>query len=228
MSRPDPRLVDGGDPLARAGLVHRVAVPPGSGPHPTVIMLHGRSGNEEVMWIFARHVPDDWLLVAPRAIREDPEGGFSWRIREEEEWPTLPQFDEPVRAVVDFIEALPHLYDADLDRLYLMGFSQGAAMAYALALRHPQMVQGIAGLVGFLPLECEDLAAAAPLEGMPIFMAVGKQDPRIPYERSLACAHTLHMAGADLDYHEYDMEHRLKAQAMRDLKQWWQARADEA
>lgn len=226
-NRSEPRLIDQGEALARAGLVHRVAEPAGPGPHPTVVMLHGRAGNEDVMWIFARAVPAGWLLVAPRAIKEDPQGGYSWRLRERDEWPTLVQFDVPVGAVVDFIRSLPDLYNADPDNVYLMGFSQGAATAYALAMRHPDLVQGIAGLVGFVPMECDDLLAAEPLEGLPIFMAVGKEDPRIPYSRSLACAHTLQMVGAELDYHEYEMGHRLNARAMRHLEAWWQKRATE-
>lgn len=226
MKENEPLLVDSGAAFERAGLIHRLREPTGEGPHPTIVMLHGRSGNEDVMWIFERTVPKGWLLVAPRAIKEDPRGGYSWRIREKEEWPSLPAFDVPVGAIVDFINALPEVYNADLQNLYLMGFSQGAAASYAVAMHYPQLIQGIAGLVGFLPMDCDDIAAAEPLAGMPIFMAVGKRDERIPYERSLACAHTLHMAGADVDYHEYDMRHRLNADAMRDLKTWWQTQAE--
>lgn len=226
MTQNEPYLVESGPALERAGLVHRVREGSGDGPHPTIVMIQGRSGNEEVMWIFERAVPEGWLLVAPRAIKEDPNGGYSWRIREKGQWPTLPQFDEAVAAIVDFIHALPELYNADLQNLYLMGFSQGAAAAYAVAMHHPQMIQGVAGLVGFLPMECDDLATAEPLAGMPIFMVVGKNDERIPYERSIACAHTLHLAGAELDYHEYDMRHRLNSEAMRDLKAWWQTQEE--
>lgn len=218
----DPYLVEEGESLARAGLIHRVARPAGPGPHPTVVMLHGRAGNEDVMWVFARAVPQEWLLVAPRGIKQDPMGGYSWRLRERDEWPTLVQFDVPVGAVVDFIQALPDLYDADLDNLYLMGFSQGAATAYAVAMRYPDLVQGIAGLVGFVPMDCDDLLTADVLAGLPIFMAVGKNDDRIPYERSLACAQTLNLAGAELEYQEYDTDHRLNADGMRDLQAWWQ------
>jgi phospholipase/carboxylesterase len=177
------------------------------------------------MWIFAPTVPDGWLLVAPRGIKEDPWGGYSWRIRDKEEWPDLVQFDVPVGAVVDFIHSLPDLYGADLERLFLMGFSQGAATAYAVAMRHPGLVRGIAGLVGFVPMECSDIMAAQPLEGLPIFMAVGREDERVPYERSLNCAQTLNLAGAELDYHEYDTGHRLNAAGMSALSAWWQARA---
>ena len=66
---------------AAGDLIHRVAQPAGPGPHPTVLMLHGRSGDENVMWVFARALPPDWLIVAPRAIQPDPAGGFSaWSL----------------------------------------------------------------------------------------------------------------------------------------------------
>jgi phospholipase/carboxylesterase len=224
MSRTDPRLIDQGPAFACAGLIHRVAEPEGEGPFPTVVMLHGRAGSEDNMWIFGGTVPKGWLLVAPRGIVEDPWGGYSWRVRESEEWPTLNQFDVPVGAVMDFIAVLPELYNADLSQLYLMGFSQGAATAYAVAMRYPEAVQGIAGLVGFVPMECEDLQSASVLDGLPVFMAVGTEDERIPYSRSLACAQTLNLAGADLEYHEYETGHRLTADGMRDLKAWWARR----
>ena len=226
MARTDPRLIESGEAVERAGLVHRVATVDGDGPHPTVLLIHGRRGTEDVMWVFARAVPDEWLLVAPRAIKEDPPDGYSWRIRESDEWPTLEQFDEPVAALSEFIQALPELYNADLSRLYLMGFSQGAALSFAYAIRHPHEVKAMASLVGFLPVDCDDGETMAALEGMPVLMIVGKQDERIPYERSLNCAHTLHLAGADLDYQEYDMAHRLNSEAMRDLQRWWQERAE--
>lgn len=224
MTAEGPRLVDKGTALEATGLIHRVSVPEGPGPHPTVVMLHGRSGGENAMWIFSRTVPSNWLMVTPRGIKEDPGGGFAWHPRQRDEWPSLATFDEAVAAVVSFIRSLPEVYDSDPKQIFLMGFSQGAATAYATAMRHPGLVQGIAGLVGFVPVECGDAVAVSALEGLPIFMAVGKEDPYIPHSRSQNCAQTLRDAGAELDYHEYETEHRLDAQGMRDLKDWWRRR----
>ena len=222
-----PQLVTQGPAVEEAGLVHRVLQPSGEGPHPTVVMLHGRAGDEDVMWVFAQTVPKDWLLVAPRAIKADPDGGYSWHPRHEDEWPPLNHFDEAVSAVTRFIYALPQLYNADPDNVYLMGFSQGAATAYATALQQPELVQGIAGLVGFVPTEADAVLATEPLDGLPILMAVGKEDERIPYAISQASAQTLRNAGAELKYYEYDTGHKLNAQGMRDLKRWWAERAVE-
>jgi len=218
-------LIEAGPALEVCGLVHRIRQPAGSGPHPTVLMIHGRSGSEDSMWVFANTLPRDWLAVVPRAPLPDPDGGYSWLRRAEDHWPGLAQFDEPVGRLMRFIGALPSLYEADPERVYLMGFSQGAALAYAAAMRYPGRFRGIAGLVGFVPADCSDVTRLAPLRRLPIFMAVGKEDPLIPYMQSMGCAQTLQVAGSDLEYHEYDTGHKLNQQGMTDLKAWWAERA---
>ncbi len=223
-SAPDSRLISDGPGFAVAGLVHRVREPASPGPHRAVVMLHGRSGDEDVMWVFARSVPPDWLLVAPRAIKPDPEGGYTWHPRRRDEWPPLAMFDDAVAAIAKLVDALPDLYNADPAHVYLMGFSQGAAAAYATAMRHPGLVKGIAGLVGFMPVDVGDAVSAAPLGGLPVFVAVGQRDPLIPLEIAQACAQTLREAGARLDYREYDAGHKLGVKGMQALKHWWSER----
>jgi phospholipase/carboxylesterase len=186
-----------------------------------VVLLHGRSGDENAMWIFSRVLPENWLIIAPRGLKPDPGGGWAWHPRQRDEWPSLAMFGKAVAAVTNFIQSLPQLYNSDPDRIYLMGFSQGAATAYAVAMNHPGLVQGIAGLVGFVPVECHSATETAALKDLPIFMAAGRNDRFIPITRTQGCAETLRDAGADLTYRDYDSGHRLTAQAMRDLKEWW-------
>jgi hypothetical protein len=45
---PNPTLVTSVQAIQKAGLIHRVLRPETNGPLPTVVMLHGRSGNEDV------------------------------------------------------------------------------------------------------------------------------------------------------------------------------------
>ena len=225
MSEAGPLLVNAGPALARSGRPHRVSVPAATKPFPTVVMLHGRSGDEDAMWIFSRALPKDWLVVSPRGIKPDPAGGYAWHPRQRDEWPPLPMFDEAVAAIVHFIQALPEIYEADPNQVFLMGFSQGAATAYAAAMRHPGLVRGIAGLVGFVPVESDAAIDTRTLRELPIYTAVGKEDPFIPLSRARGCAETLRASGADLAYHEYETGHRISAQGMRDLKAWWAQRA---
>lgn len=218
-----PQLVTEGPAFGATGLVHRVLQPSTAEPRAAVVMLHGRFGNEDVMWLFAQTVPADWLILAPRGLHEDGEG-YSWHPRLPDEWPCLDEMERAVTAVTHFIHALPRQYNADPRRIYLMGFSQGAALAYALALKYPRLIQGIAGLVGFVPEACDMAVQTQPLNNLPIFVAVGTKDPLIPYQRAKQCAQTLRQAGANLTYSEYATGHKLNAQGMRDLQVWWAAR----
>lgn len=220
-----PLLVDSGEMFLQAGLPHRVLRPAGNGPFPTVVMLHGRYGSEDVMWVFGRTLPKNWLVVSPRAHLADGDG-FSWILQKEGQWPALADFGEAAEVISRFVEALPDLYQADPARIYLMGFSQGAAASFATAVSYPGMVQGIASLVGFMPINTTQLNLAAGLHDLPVFMAVGKKDPLIPYEVALACVQTLRMAGADLEAHEYDTGHKLNKQGIQDLTDWWADRKD--
>ena len=62
-----------------AALIHEARSGVGTGPHPTVVMLHGQGGDERSMWVFARTIPREWLVVAARGPEPEPGGGWSWR-----------------------------------------------------------------------------------------------------------------------------------------------------
>jgi phospholipase/carboxylesterase len=217
---PSPLLIQEGPELQAAGLVHRYLMPAGPGPYPTAILLHGRYGNEDVMWVFRRMIPRPWLLVAPRAILSEYPGSFSWLHQPADYWPALAEFDSAVETLRKFIQVLPRLYNADPDRIYLMGFSQGAAVSISLALRHPGLIRGIASLVGFAPSE-KPADVADILAGLPVFMAVGTEDLRVPIEESQRSADLLRRAGAVLTYEEYPTGHKISTEGMKDLQSWW-------
>lgn len=219
-----PQLIDDGPEFREAGLVHRLLMPDGPGPYPTGVLIHGRYGNEEVMWVFRRVIPRPWLIVTPRAIVAERNGSFSWLPQPLDDWPSLPDFDQAVRALTHFLVALPRLYNADPDRLYLMGFSQGAAVAITTALHQPELIRGIASLVGFAPqVEPGDIAGR--LAGKPVFMAAGTEDQRVPIDLARGSAAVLRHAGSALQYHEYPSEHKLPPEGLKDLQAWWRERA---
>ena len=217
-----PQLVQSGPEWHEAGLAYRYEMPNGPGPYPTAVMLHGRRGDEDVMWIFRNAAPRPWLVVAPRATLADHEA-FSWHIQPPGEWPAIEAFQPAVDALTRFLRALPRLYNADPDRTYLMGFSQGAALSIATALRRPELVRGIAALVGFAPAAPDELVARR-LSGLPVFMATGTEDETVPLDVSRRTADLLRHAGADLTYNEYPIGHKLSAAGLADLRAWFQAR----
>jgi phospholipase/carboxylesterase len=222
-AQPTPQLVQSGPEWFETGLAYRYSMPDTPGPYPTAVLLHGRLGDEDVMWIFCKAIPRHWLVAAPRAPLAEARGGFSWHVQPPGEWPGLAAFDPAVAALTRFLQALPRLYNADPDRLYLMGFSQGAAVACATALRRPELARGVAGLVGFAP-NASAAEVAGRLAALPVFMAVGLRDETVPYEVAQRAADLWRAAGADLEYHEYQTGHKMTAEGIDDLRRWFSTR----
>lgn len=215
----ETQFVSHGAAFERAGILHRLYQPTSPPPHRTVVMVHGRAGTEDVMWVFARVLPPNSLIVAPRAIYPDDDG-FSWMPYLPEHFPTFAELAEGTERLAFMIQSLPAVYGADPDQIYLMGFSQGAALCLSLAMRKRGLVQGVACLMGFVPAQTS-LANLSELLDMPLFIAVGKQDETVPYLASVKGANQLRWVGADLSYYEYDVGHKMPAQALRDLRQWF-------
>ena len=166
-------------------MVLKYRVPESKGPHAVVIMFHGWTGDEDSMWIFAAKMPPNVLLIAPRGLHSSSFGGYSWYSESIGEWPDLKDYQEAISAV-ESIQKNGIFSHADFSRLRLVGFSQGAALAYSYALTHPQKIQAIAGLSGFVPDGVDLLVDAAPLTDMPIFVAHGTQDQLVPVQRARA------------------------------------------
>ena len=80
-SPPTPQLIQNGPEFYEAGLAFRYLMPDGPGPYATAVLLHGRLGDEDVMWVFRQVVPRPWLVVAPRAIVPEAPRGFSWHAQ---------------------------------------------------------------------------------------------------------------------------------------------------
>jgi phospholipase/carboxylesterase len=203
------------------GWVHKVRFPSGHPPHPLTIMLHGFTGDEKSMWIFARQVPENHLVLAPRGIYPSPQGGFSWV--EERTPPLSPEgaFSGALKALQRLIEAALKDYSQASDKINLLGFSQGAALAFLYALERPGDVTAVAGLSGFLP-HGERPNLQQPLAGVPIFLAHGTQDDRIPVERARAAVQALEEAGGDVTYCEDEVGHKLSTTCFRALANFFQ------
>lgn len=106
-------------------------------------------------------------------------------------------------------------------RIFLLGFSQGGALALHTALRYEKLLGGVASLSGYLPLH-PFLAKEINVinKQLPIFMAHGFMDPVVSYwmgQKSLAC---LQGAGFQVDWHSYPIMHTISVPEMHDLGNW--------
>jgi phospholipase/carboxylesterase len=197
--------------------VARTRQPEGSGPFPVYLLLHGLTGDEDVMWVFASRLPVNALLIAPRGLHSSQLGGYSWLPETGRKWPLIADFEPAVEAIQELLN--PNFFPAaDFSSLRLVGFSQGAALSYTFGLLQAEKVSALAGLSGFLPEDAPDYIVGQPLRGKRVFAAHGTQDDTVPVERARWAVQTLELAGAQVIYCEDDVGHKLSASCFNGLE----------
>jgi phospholipase/carboxylesterase len=203
----------------------KLRVPQGEGPHPVIFLVHGWTGDERSMWVFAPRLPKNALLIAPRApyISKHPDllGGYSWVQEHDPDWDKLGDFAPAVRAFNELIVELAKQVPGDFSQFGIAGFSQGAAMSFAYSLQQSERVQRLASLAGFLPAESGDALPA--LKGKPIFIAHGTKDESVPISMAHAAREQLVAVGAKVKCCEGEVGHKLAANCARELEEFFKA-----
>lgn len=187
--------------------------PATTAPFRLLVLLHGWTGDENSMWVFARNLPAQVAVLAPRGPHVAPEGGYTWREIRTETWglPGLDDLRRSAEALIGFIDDWSQAAGVSANQIDLIGFSQGAALSYTLALLHPERIRALAALSGFMPGGAEDLLARHPLAGKPVFVAHGRQDNMIPVEHARRSVALLEGSGARVTYCETDGGHKVSA-----------------
>jgi phospholipase/carboxylesterase len=184
-----------------------------------LVLLHGRTGDENSMWVFARKLPSQAAILAPRALYAAPEGGFIWhRIQTGTmALPVMEDLRPSAEALIGFVDEWSRTVGMSTHQFDLVGFSEGAALSYTLALIHPERIRTLAALSGFIPSGMEELLVKRLLEGKDVFIAHGKQDNMIPVEQARRSVGLLESAGARVRFCESDGGHKVSAVCLREL-----------
>lgn len=185
-----------------------------------LLMIHGWTGDENSMWVFARNLPADYAILAPRGIHASPQGGYSWRAFREGTFgqPGLADFHESAQELLRLVDAYRAEAGIEASQFDVMGFSQGAALCNVLACLYPERVRKAGILAGFMPGGMEETVARKPLAGKPVFVAHGTQDQLVPIERGRAGLSLLEQAGARVTYCESHVGHKVSADCLRALE----------
>lgn len=182
--------------------------PGGDGAHRMLLMLHGWTGDENSMWIFTPRLPSSYLILAPRGITPTPLGGYGWERAGNLSWPRAADFQEAIGMLFDLIHNVssPGITNDQID---LIGFSQGAALAYTMLLQYPEKINKLAGISGFLPAGLEQEILEKKLSGKKVFVAHGREDELVSIDRARTVVRELKSAGAEVLYCEEDVGHKL-------------------
>ena len=191
--------------------------------HPTrlVVLLHGWTGDENSMWLFTRKIPGQYAILLPRAPFPTSAGGFSWRDISPGTWglPSLDDLRPSAEKLLAFLDIWISATAFETKRLDVVGFSQGAAMAYCMALLFPGRVDKIVALAGFLPSGSETRLGA--LDGKQVFIAHGREDDLVPIERARQAQSLLKDAGIPVTYCESDGGHKVNSSCLKRMESFF-------
>ena len=110
-------------------------------------------------------------------------------------------------------------------RIVIAGFSQGAATALHVALRHPEPLAGVLALSSYLPLQATLAAELSEAnKATPILMCHGQHYPVLPIALGLAACNWLRAAGYRVEWKEYPMQHQVSLPEIADIAAWLRAR----
>ena len=183
-----------------------------------LLLIHGWTGDEYSMWIFAQQFPHDLFLIAPRAPFVTPSGGYGWTEQHQEGFTTAQDFSRVAALLLKVVEDLLADNKQPDALLHLIGFSQGAALAYYLAATYPQRIGKVACLAGFIPAGIEPLINKGVFTGKEFFIAHGSNDDTVPVQYARQAAQKLQDGNARVIYCEDATGHKLGASCFRGLK----------
>ncbi|MBI5351590.1 MAG: hypothetical protein HZB50_03020 [Chloroflexi bacterium] len=187
-----------------------------------LVLIHGWTGDENSMWVFARGLSPDYWIIAPRAPYPANPSGFSWRPHQSETYgrPSLEALRPSADGLMRLIDEYSASVKVDALQFDLAGFSQGAAMVNLVGMLYPHRVRKMGVLAGFVPSGLEDLMAQRPLAGKHVFVAHGTQDEMVPVDRARASINLLEQAGSHVTYCEDEVGHKVSRACMSALENY--------
>jgi len=207
-------------------LLYAAHVPAGEGPFPTVLALHGWGASaHDLIGLAPVLNRGEALVLSPQGpvVVRVPDGpvGYGWyRLREGIQGDPEDFTQASVR-VLGFLEAAEQHYPIDPRKIVLLGFSQGGALAFDLALRDPSRFAGLAALSCWLPDRlASEIAPDSAHQSLPVLVVHGSEDPMVPVARAREARQRLTALGVALTYREYEMGHEICADALRDIVAW--------
>lgn len=188
---------------------------------PAIFLLHGMGSNEDDLFQLTTAIDGACHIFSLRGpINATP--GYAFYLEQEGE-PVRNVFDQVLMHTQNFIYEAIQEYDLDLERIYVMGFNQGAVLAQSLALTMGNKLAGVIALSGFLPKFVEEEYVKFNVDRLKIFMSHGTYDYVVPFEWAQNAKERFEDYGADVTFKAYEDGHGVTPQNIEDLSAFLKA-----
>jgi phospholipase/carboxylesterase len=194
-----------------------------------LILLHGYGSNEEDLFSFATELPEDLIIISARAPQSLGFGSYSWYTinftASQGKFSDIPEAITARDLIAEFIDEIQERYKISPSKTFLLGFSQGTILSYAVALNYPEKVQKIVALSGYinpdlLPKKLNSIT----YNKLDFFISHGIVDQVIPVEWANKAPQFLNNLKIKNCYQEYPVGHGVAPKNFFDFKKWIEER----
>ncbi len=193
---------------------------------PLIILLHGYGSNEEDLFSFAEELPDSMLVISVRAPLSMGFGSYAWytihfETNDASKFSDIPEAKQALHKIGIFINEIISEYKVDKDNVFLFGFSQGTILSIAFALNHPDKINHVIALSGYVNAELlnKDVGISN-FHDLDFFVSHGTVDQVIPVIWARKTPGFLNNFGIKNSYQEYPVGHGVAPQNFYDLNDW--------
>ncbi len=186
----------------------------------TLLLLHGTGGDEGDMLPLGRTISLGSPILSPRGkVLENGMPRFFRRIRED----VLDLHDLKYRSgeLSEFVREASTEYGFKLDSTVAVGYSNGANIAASILLLGLLPLSGAILFRPMAPLVPDQLPD---LNGVPIFVSAGTNDPLIPGEETSRLANLLQRTGAEVVLNWESAGHGVGEGEVERARGWFQTR----
>jgi len=186
---------------------------------PVYCLIHGWIGNELSMSVFSSTFTQFSYAIYPRAPFKITENHFGWVDINEKPHSTFTDYAKVSKSLYQsLIELLQvTIKSGEKQKINLIGFSQGAAVCTVLSVLYPETFTKTALLAGFLP-DNPPLIDGQHLVNSDFYIAHGKQDQTVEFQKAVDLQNYLNHAGANTTLCVEELGHKVGRQCMQNLK----------
>ena len=190
---------------------------------PLLVLLHGYGSNELDLFSFAEELPNTLVIVSLRAPYEMGYGGYAWYDinldSNNNKYSNLDQARTSLIKITNTIDYLKSKYTTNPNNTFLLGFSQGAILSYAISFNYPNKIQHVIALSGYLNLELMPKEIIQKID-TDYYISHGSVDQVIPVDWARKASPFLNSKGLKNEYSEYPVGHGVALQNFFSFKKW--------
>ena len=194
--------------------------------YPLVVLLHGYGMSAETFADVAKYInTHDYIYIVPEGsyTAKDSDGkGFS-HLREQENFQEdLTSVPATAAWVVAAADDAMQRYPIQGMTAWLVGFSQGAALAHVVAAHYPTRVAGYCAHGGYIIKNAftDEQMAAEKKAGTQILITHGQDDPAVAIEEGIYASNMLKHAGLDVTFTTMNVPHVFTPEVGRTVGDW--------